>query len=229
MNTDIQVQIESKAATLFDHANAIQITDDITCQQAEETMRAIKKTSKAWVDFWEPMRKAAEENKRQIMEKINLLKLTAPGNNKAKVAYNAIAAKASAYRHEQERIRREAAEKIRQEQIRQEEAARLAAAEAAEKSGDNELAEAIVEQPVYVPPPKPVEVPKTDGVSYRETWKHQVFALNALVEAVACGRAPLQALQPNDTFLRQQAKAMKTENLYPGVRAYAEKTPNIRA
>ena len=125
MSNDLQKQIEDNALTLFDQASALQVTDDATCQQAEELLVAVKKISKAWVEFFEPMREAAEANKQAIMDKINLLKLTAPGNNNAKIAYNAVAKKASTYRQEQDNIRRAAAEKARQEEIQREEDARV--------------------------------------------------------------------------------------------------------
>jgi hypothetical protein len=228
MSNDLQVQLEKSAVTLFERANSLQVMDDDTCLKAEQMMVEIKTVSKKWVEFFEPMRKSAEDAKKAIMAKINLMKLDASGDNNAKAAFRALSAKASKYRQEQDRIRREEAEKVRQEQIKQEEAARVAAALKAEKMGDNELAEAIVEEPVYVPPAKPAETPKTKGVSYKELWKHEVINLGVLVKAVAEGKAPLQALQPNDTFLSNQARAMKTESLYPGVRAYPERKPNIR-
>ncbi len=228
MSNDLQVQMEKSAITLFDRANSLQVVDDDTCLKAEQMMVEIKTASKKWVEFFEPMRKSAEDTKKSIMAKINLLKLDASGENKAKSAFRTLSSKTGKYRQEQDRIRREEAEKVRQEQIKQEEDAKEEAAVKAEKAGDSELAEAIVEEPVYVPPAKPAEVPKTEGVSYTERWSHEVINLMALVKAVVEGKAPLQALQPNDTFLGNQARAMKTESLYPGVRASAEKTPNIR-
>jgi hypothetical protein len=228
MSNDLQVQLEKSAITLFEQAKSLQVVDDDTCLKAEQMMVEIKTASKKWVEFFEPERKSAEETKKSIMAKINLLKLDASGDNNAKAAFRALSTKVGKYRQEQDRIRREEAERVRQEQIKQEEDARVAAAEAAEKAGDNELAEAIVKEPIYVPPARPTEAPKTKGVSYTERWQHEVINLTALVKAVADGKAPLQALQPNDTFLGNQARAMKIKSLYPGVRAYPESKPNIR-
>jgi hypothetical protein len=54
--------------------------------------------------------------------------------------------------------------------------------------------------------------------------------LMSLVQAVAAGKAPVEALQANTTFLGQQARAFKKAGeLYPGVTVIAESALSVRA
>lgn len=99
----------------------------------------------------------------------------------------------------------------------------LAAAAALEKEGFKDAAEEIIQ----APPPAPVViqprvVPKGMGGAIRTTWKAQAVDLKALVAGVAAGTVPMAAILPNDVFLGQQARALKAECKYPGVRVWEE-------
>lgn len=66
------------------------------------------------------------------------------------------------------------------------------------------------------------------GISSRFTYSAEVTNLLELVQAVATGTAPLEALQADNKFLGAQARAFKKAGqLYPGVIAVAER--NIAA
>ena len=71
---------------------------------------------------------------------------------------------------------------------------------------------------------------KVAGISSRTTYTAEVTDLMALVQAVATGKAPIQALSADMSFLKAQARAFKTSGqLFPGVTAVAERGISARA
>ena len=137
-------------------------------------------------------------------------------------------------RKEQERL--EAERKAEEERL-------LAEAVAAEERGDKETADilteatattsenirqeaaALAQEPIYVPPVVvPKAVPKmAGGPVYRTVWNAEVTDLKALCMAVATGKVSINAILPNETFLRQQAVSLKNTMNIPGVRAYEKR------
>lgn len=66
--------------------------------------------------------------------------------------------------------------------------------------------------------PAVVAAPKLSGISTRKTYGALVTNFKVLVAAVAEGKAPLECLIPDQTFLAAQARAYKKEGaLFPGV------------
>ena len=129
---------------------------------------------------------------------------------------------------EQERLRRTEAEARRATQEAAERAEREAQATVAEAQGAQAEAEAIRNAPSTVPPVTVMPAPKARGVSRRESWKAEVTDLHALVQAVAAGDVPMQAITADMSFLGKQARALKDALAYPGVRAYNEPTAVVR-
>lgn len=82
------------------------------------------------------------------------------------------------------------------------------------------LAEALVEAPMV--PVMPSPVPKVEGLSKRTDWSAEVTDFKALVQAVASGSAPLEALSPNMTCLNALARAAKGTMSIPGVKAVSK-------
>jgi hypothetical protein len=71
---------------------------------------------------------------------------------------------------------------------------------------------------------------KVSGISSRSTYSAEVTNLLELVQAVASGTAPLEALQADTKFLGAQARAFKKAGqLFPGVMAVAERSIAARA
>jgi uncharacterized membrane protein YqiK len=58
---------------------------------------------------------------------------------------------------------------------------------------------------------------KIAGTSTQVRWNATVRDFKTLVDAVAKGSVPIEALLPNETFLNNQAKALKDNLQYPGV------------
>jgi hypothetical protein len=115
----------------------------------------------------------------------------------------------------------------------------LAEAEAAAAAGDMKAAEAIIEEPVVpVVPVLKSDLPKLDARKYQTRWKARVTDKYALILHVAdmirkgrelkSGSAAegaayaewANALDPNDSFLNQKAKAQEDKLSIPGVVAY---------
>ena len=129
-----------------------------------------------------------------------------------------------------EEERKELAEKRRLEAEAKKKAddEQLAMALEAEKEGNEEEAKAIMETPVE--PMIPV-VPKSTGGNkgYRSTWSAEVpegVKLMELVKAVAGGRIPLDAIQPNMVYLNQKAVQFKTAWNWSGCKALEKRTPS---
>lgn len=108
------------------------------------------------------------------------------------------------------------------------EAAQRAMAEA-EAAQQQAAVTAMTAQVVTMAPV--VEAPaKVSGISGRVTYSAEVKNLMELVQAVAAGTAPLEALQADTKFLSAQARAFKKAGqLYPGVMAVAERSIAARA
>jgi len=63
------------------------------------------------------------------------------------------------------------------------------------------------------------DIPKINGLGTRTTWTYEVTDFPALVQAVAAGNAPLQALQVDNVFCGQQARSLKSALKWPGIRS----------
>lgn len=126
------------------------------------------------------------------------------------------------YQLAEEQKRREA-EARAQEEARKEREKLEAKAAKAEAKGKTEQAAALsmAAASVVLPMVAP-STPKVAGISTRTTWKAEVTNLMELVKAVAAGSVPINALQANETFLNNQARAMKETLAYPGVKAVSE-------
>ena len=138
---------------------------------------------------------------------------------------------AAAFEDEQEKKRRETEAALQKQIQEQERAQRDVDAMLAEDEGRPAEADAIRDAPSTVPPvtvAKDRFVPKVAGASRRETWKAECLDLAELAKAVVAGTVPVQAIQPDQTFLNQQARALKSALNYPGVRVYSESTMTVR-
>jgi hypothetical protein len=132
--------------------------------------------------------------------------------------------------YEEEQMRQEAERRrLEAEARKREEERMLAEAEAAVQNGNHEEANSILEQPINVAPPIIPATPKVAGISMREEWKCEVSNLMELVKAVAAGKVPLGAIQANTVFLGQQARSLKAEMKYPGVRVWSQKNVASRS
>lgn len=214
---DIQV-IETAEA-----ADSIVVNSPETYVAAAEALKAAKALQREIKEFFDPLKKAAKEAHHKLCEseKEKLAPLDA--------AIADIGKKLTAYDQEQERLRREEEARLRELAAKREEEARLMEAIELEAMGETAEANRIIDEP---PPPTIVRVekatPQVSGVSFRASYRAEVTDLRALVRAVADGKVPLLAIVPSETFLNQQARAMKETLDYPGVAVIRDRTVTTR-
>lgn len=216
--------------SIGDMIKEVKDTFDPICEAAN---RAHKEATGKRAKFLDPLT-AAQKSVKQIMSAYDAEQeriRRAEEERLRKIEEERIAAERKA---EQERL--EAERKAEEDRL-------LAEAEAAEQRGDTETAEALTNaavesseqineviasvaaEPIYVPP---VVVPKTvpkmqGGPVYRTVWNAEVTDLKALCMAVATGKVSINAILPNETFLRQQAISLRNTMNIPGVRAYEKR------
>lgn len=128
---------------------------------------------------------------------------------------------------EDQRVKREAArllteaeDRARAEQAEQAAALEAAAAVAGTKTQQRELtrqAKAVRRAPVLPTSVAVVPSSKVEGVHVTYAYAARVDDLEALVKAVAKGKAPLAALAPDQAWLDGQADALRSEFAIPGV------------
>jgi len=100
----------------------------------------------------------------------------------------------------------------------------------AERRKAEEEANKLAETEGIENPPVIVQetVPKVQGISTRDNWSAVVVDLNELIKAIAKGKVPLMAINQNQTFLNQQARSLKDQLDYPGVKAVNNPTAAVR-
>jgi hypothetical protein len=73
------------------------------------------------------------------------------------------------------------------------------------------------------------QVPKAQGVSFRDNWKARVVDKEVLLRAILAGQQPMSLLIPDQKALDGIAKALKGEARVPGVEFYADQVAAVRA
>jgi len=226
MEAQIQIvspEVESSTKNALSIVDIVMpITQIITVDDykiAQGLMKEVKDNIKRLTDTRMSQTRPLDESKSKIMAFF-----AAPLDKleKAKVYLNRIMVD---FTEEQERKRREEERRLQEEAKKRAEEEALAAALEAEKAGDIQEAEAIIQTPVETPAIK-IEsyIPKSKESHIRETWSAEGFDLMATVKAIADGKAPLQTVEYDRVFLNKQATAYKSALNIPGVRAVSKKT-----
>ncbi len=212
----VDEQLSREGEALIAAANALQVADDATEQEAADFRGAIQASIAGVEKFFKSMKSKAYDAWKEVC-----------GKEKAQLdprqsALDTINKKLGAYRIEKERVA--AAERRRLEEAARklEEDQRLEEAAAAENAGDHQTAHEIIERPVQIAPP-PVAITKPKGVSYRSVWKHQVVSLIKLIVYVAAHPELANWLKANETAIRAAVTSQKSGFNVPGVRVWEEK------
>ena len=225
--------LEQEAFSIIERARELQITNQDEHTIALVTIKSLRNQEKAIAAHFEPVRKAADAAKKEVLlARDTLVKplVEARGilNNKAVT-----------YAQEQEQIRLELQRKADEEaRIAQEKAdaeakaaedKRLAALEEAIEEEDEEKAEEILEadpEPVEEIVPEKVEsqVAEVQGASTRTTWSAEVIDELALAIYAASSRDRVSVIQPNMKELNKMAVAHKDKLDIPGVKAVPKTT-----
>jgi hypothetical protein len=120
--------------------------------------------------------------------------------------------------------------KAREEAERQAREDQLARAIELEASGDKEAAAQVLEEPIFAPAVTQSEAaPKLAGQVGRMTYSATVVDFRTLLKAVAEGRAPLQCLVADESYLNGKARLEKDGFNVPGVRLNKTPSTNFRS
>jgi len=212
-------ETETKALTIIDQAKAVIVTNNESYTLAGELWKNIKQMKEEVDNVFKPIIEAAHKaHKEALLQKAKIYDPLDEAGRKIKSSM-------SAYDEAQERIRREKEIELRKEAMKREEEARLQAAIQAEKAGQKEAAEKILEAPIV----EPVvvvskDIPKmSGGPVYRTVWDMEVVDFEALVKAGANKTISINALLPNEVFLRAQARSLKSTMNFPGVKVFSRR------
>ena len=207
-----------KAQTALQAAQGLTIVDNQGFEQAGAMRDALKELS-AEIDatFDGPIAAAFKAHKEIVAAK----KLHAvPVEEAARV----IKTKMIAWSLEQERLRQIEQARLEREAKEKAEAEALQLAEELEKAGLKQEAEQVISEPVQADVVlAPKTTPKVEGFSYRTIYSAEVFYLPGLIAAVAAGAVPQAAILPNQQFLNEQARSLKHELKWPGVKVIERK------
>lgn len=214
-----EIELSAKARDLAESVKLVHITSPETYAMAANGLQLIKGMTKEIKDFFAPLKEKAFAAHRALTAAEN--DKLAPLVEAERFAKGAM----TTWQLEQEAAARVEQRRLEEEARKRAEEEKLLDAIDAEAAGETEAAERILAEPLLAPvvriaPP----VPQVSGISMRETWSADVFDLKALVRAVADGKVPMRALVVDTVFLNGQARALKGDLNYPGVRAVSKRS-----
>lgn len=183
------------------------VADAATCEQAGSMVTELARVEKSVHETFDPIVAAAHEaHKVAVAQRGRFL------DPVLKAIATLKASSGRWMREESERRRLELLERERQER-EAEEARRLEEAAALESVGATREAEALLEEPIFVPaaPSTRELAPKIEGMTLVDDWICEINDKAAIVAAVAGGMLPLAALEINERYFRAQAKLLKGE------------------
>lgn len=205
-------EAEVVALSLRAKVDALEVVDQESYDFANALNKQAYEGKKAFHAWFDPIDEASKKQRQATIAQGK--KIDDPFDYVIKVTGSKAAGWMRAEKVKAEEERRKAEEKARKEA----EDAQIRAAEALQKEGLTAAADAVLDAPVVVPKVEVSAPEKAEGVSYRDVWGAEVTCLSELVKAVAEGKAPLGAIQANDTFLGQWARLTKGTESLPGVK-----------
>lgn len=215
----LEQELRQEVAVYVAPIRSFLVVDDVTMQKAGDTIKEINKRMKVVDEKFGPSLLAVDEAKRKaaaakaiLVDLIEEIKaplvqvkdyLVKQGKD-----YNTLVIK------RQEEERRRLAEIARKE----EEDRRIAEAEALEKAGEHEEAQAVIEEPVYVPPPVvPKPEFKVDQRSFQKRWRGRGVNLAQTIKHIANHPEYQHLLMYNDVALNNMARSIRGQSPVPGI------------
>ena len=216
----LDVVIKEKFGSLtVEEAKAFVVTDLESKKVAAQRRDLAMDFKKIIVEFFKPHKQGAHKVWRDLCDS-EAKYLLAPES--LELTYKG---KIQLYDRELIRIRQQAEQVERDRLKKLEEDRRLAEAEALETEGRHEEAQAVIEEPVYVPPVS-IPIPEEEKVqSYRDNWSAVVIDRDAFFEAAYHNKSLRALWEPNQTALNQQARSLKTLMNIGGVVAKNDPIP----
>lgn len=169
MNNDLEL-IEQKSLSVPEQAHLITVVTDENHVQAGEILVTIKTLRQEIKAIFDPMKKKAYEAHQEVLRQERVV---AEPLDRAERYIKPLIAN---YINEKERQRQEEIRKAQEAAQKQAEDEAIALAQAAERQGDAELADRIINVPVSAPPiyNMPTAAPKISGVSTRQAWGFEI-------------------------------------------------------
>lgn len=203
-------ELEAAVSNISTQAMTMTVTDMASYQSAGQVLLAFKDMEKNIKVYFKPLKDSAHKTWKAVCDRENeeLAKLSPGTNHLNKVM--------TAYKIEEDRKRREEEEKLRQEALKAEEEKRLRDALQAEQEGNKEEAEAILETPVFVPPPiVETQAPKIDGLGIQTVWQWKITN-EALI--------PRTYLKVDEIKINGIVRALKDKTNISGIEVYPEQS-----
>lgn len=200
-------EVVEQAPSLVARAEAFVVDSAERLQEAADFLRTVKSARKKLVnELKEPVSQARRAH-------LSIVALRQRHDSPLVLAERIVKCKVADYQNEQESLRREEEQRLQAELRKREEEKRLEAAQKLEDAGHKADADAVLEQPIVVPPVVVPAAPKPEGVSGRQIWKHRVVN-EALI--------PHAFLMINDRALAEIARTGRENASVPGVEFYPE-------
>lgn len=208
-------EVTTLALSVPDQANAIIIKSNEDYSRAGQLLITIKGIRKKIEDTFKPIKQKMDAAKKEVLDQEKAA--DAP----LAAAEAIIKPRIAQWNAEQEKIRKAEEDRLREIARKEEEDRQIAAAIAAEQSGNKEEAEAIIEAPAYVPPVVLAKTtPKVAGISFTKNWKFRI---------VDEAKIPRQYMIPNETMIGAIVRNSKGVIQIPGIEAYSVDSVSSRA
>jgi len=194
---------------------SIAVRDQESLDQAGQLLRDMAAMEKEIRDFFKPLKQKAQEAHKAIVaaEKLKLAPLETANDILRPAIKNYLVVE------EQKALARDAVlQKILEDE-------RLRLAVSASEKGMEEVSEALISAPIFVPESS---APKTDGISSRPITRYEVFDKRALIRAVSDGLITDDALEVSDKYVEYLIKTRGDGASLPGVRFYKESSLVVR-
>jgi len=214
--TALEAQAKTKAATLKARVEALAVVDQASYDLAQQINEEATREKKAFHVWFDPIDEASKLQRKTTIAQGKAIDdpldfiIDTTGSRSAKWMreQQAIAAKKQA---EADEIARKKAEDKQFEEA--ELLSSLGLHEAADEAMD---AAPVIERTIVAAPQK------AQGTSIRDYYSAEVTDLPTLVKAVAEGKAPIEAVQANMTYLNGKARLEKGSMKIPGVQAVVD-------
>ena len=221
---DPKVQaLDDAAIAILNDAEKFAITTHDEYNAAADMLRPIKTRQRELNDLRLSLTRPLDQAKAGVMT------LFKPAGDRLAKAEQVIKAAMVGFTREVERKRREAEDAARALAAKEEQRLRKLE-DAARERGDENRAEQFADRAASVPVPiVAAEKPQAAGIAMQTRWRAEVYDKLTLIRAIAEGRAPLGAVEPNMVLLNAQARSLKGEMAIPGVKAVADEGIAARA
>lgn len=208
MQSEIETSaLESRTLSLPDQARKLQVIDRDSLERAASLLLIVKALRKELDDTFDTgIKKAHEAHKAAVAlkKKYELPLATAEATIKPRIA---------AYHALKEQIRRDEENRLMEEARKRADEEKLSMAVRAETLGLQAQAEAIIDQPAFVPVVTLPKAEKIEGISMRKTWKYRIIDVNLI---------PRDYMIADEKKIGGVVRAMGEQAKIPGVEIYCE-------